>query len=72
MKRLSPIRKCFSIRSVPLCLASEQTSFSSSSTTLFTILSCIQPASALIPSRVALCGTASTQLDAVLPTIEFA
>src|SRR5882724_3698300 len=27
MKRLSPIRKCFSTRSVPLCFASEQTSF---------------------------------------------
>ena len=24
MRQLSPIRKCFSIRSVPLCLASEQ------------------------------------------------
>jgi hypothetical protein len=38
MKRLSPIRKCFSTRSVPLCLPLERTSFSSSSTTLFTIL----------------------------------
>src|SRR5215472_10934613 len=27
MKRLSPIRKCFSTRSVPLCLPSERTSF---------------------------------------------
>jgi len=45
MKRLSPIRKCFSTRSVPLCLASERTSFSSSSTTLLTILFRIQLAS---------------------------
>jgi hypothetical protein len=63
MKRLSSIRKCFSHRSLPLCLASERTSFSSSSTTLFTILFRIQLASGLILSRVALCGTASAQLD---------
>ena len=63
MKRLSPIRKCFSHRSLPLCLASQRTSISSWSTTLFTILFRIQLASELILSRVALCGTASAQLD---------
>ncbi len=64
MKRLSPIRKRVSTRSVPLWLAAERISFSNSSTTLFTILFRKQPASQLILSCVAFCGTASAQLDA--------
>src|SRR5712692_10474781 len=46
-----------------LCLAAERSSFSNSSTTLFTILFRKQPASRLILSRVALCSTASALLD---------
>ena len=55
---------CFSTRSVPLSLPSERTYFSSSSTTLLTILLRIRSTSGLIPSRAALYSTASAQLDA--------
>ena len=64
MKRLSPIRSAFPRAPLPLCLASERTSFSSSSTTLFTILFRIQPASGAQTVTCALCSTASAQLDA--------